>query len=120
MRWKWLMGLAAAGALCWLAPYSAVQAKKAPPVKVELPAKKGNVVFPHKKHHKELKIKCKTCHHKMDEVKDKMACRQCHLKKQFEAPRAMTAFHKSCRGCHIKMKKQGKNPPTKCKECHKK
>lgn len=65
-----------------------------------LPAKNGNITFPHKQHQELLKD-CKKCHEK--------------------GPGKIEGFgkdfaHKSCKGCHEEMKKG----PTKCGECHKK
>lgn len=67
---------------------------------IDLPAKNGNVSFPHKKHQETLKD-CKVCHEK--------------------APGKIEGFgkdwaHKTCKGCHSDM---GKGP-TSCKDCHKK
>ncbi len=67
---------------------------------IDLPAKNGNVSFPHKKHQTALKD-CKACHEK--------------------GPGKIEGFgkdaaHKLCKGCH-EAKKTG---PTKCGECHKK
>ena len=67
---------------------------------IDLPAKNGNVSFPHKMHQEKLKD-CKLCHEK--------------------APGKIEGFgkdwaHKTCKGCH-ETKKAG---PTKCGECHKK
>jgi len=67
---------------------------------IDLPAKNGNVSFPHKKHQVALKD-CKACHEK--------------------GPGKIEGFgkdaaHKLCKGCH-ETKKAG---PTKCGECHKK
>ena len=67
---------------------------------IDLPAKNGNISFPHKKHQDALKD-CKVCHEK--------------------APGKIEGFgkdaaHKLCKGCH-ETKKAG---PTKCGECHKK
>jgi len=70
------------------------------PETITLPAKMGNVTFPHKKHQEGLKY-CKICHEK--------------------GPGKIEGFgkeiaHKTCKGCHEE-KKMG---PTKCSECHKK
>ena len=67
---------------------------------ITLPAKNGNVTFPHKQHQETLKD-CKKCHEK--------------------APGKIDGFgkdiaHKTCKGCHEELKKG----PTKCGECHKK
>ena len=67
---------------------------------ITLPAKMGNVTFPHKKHQDALKD-CKICHEK--------------------GPGKIEGFgkdfaHKTCKGCH----EERKAGPTKCAECHKK
>lgn len=67
---------------------------------ITLPAKNGDISFPHKKHQELLKD-CKTCHEK--------------------GPGKIEGFgkdwaHKTCKGCH-ETKQAG---PTKCAECHKK
>jgi predicted CXXCH cytochrome family protein len=68
---------------------------------IKLPAKNGDVPFPHGKH-KEIKKDCTPCH---DSVKGgKIA----GLGKDWA--------HKTCKGCHEQMKKG----PVKCNDCHKK
>ena len=70
---------------------------------ISLPAKNGNVAFPHAKH---LAIKlekgCTSCHE--SDKGGKIA----GLGKDWA--------HKTCKGCHEEMKKG----PVKCGECHKK
>ncbi len=68
---------------------------------ITLPAKNGNVSFPHKKHQEMLKD-CKKCHEKGP---GKIAGFGKEL-----------AHAKGCKGCH----EEGKKGPTKCGECHKK
>ena len=68
---------------------------------IDLPAKNGNVSFPHKKHQDALKD-CKACH--ATETGGKI--------EGF----GKDVAHKLCKGCH-ETKKAG---PTKCGECHKK
>jgi len=65
---------------------------------VVLPAKNGNVTFPHKKH------------------QDAMACTTCHETKEGGkiAGLGKDWAHKTCKGCHAD---KGKGP-TKCSECH--
>ncbi len=70
---------------------------------VSLPAKNGNVSFPHKKH---------------QEIKQSKGCKACH---DLESGGKISGLgkdwaHKTCKGCHEEMK-QG---PVKCAECHKK
>ena len=69
---------------------------------VTLPAKNGDVTFPHKKHKDMKEMKCTNCHEtdKGGKIAD--------LGKDWA--------HKTCKGCHEE-KKMG---PTKCNECHKK
>ena len=67
---------------------------------IELPAKNGNISFPHKKHQEKLKD-CKLCHEKGPGKIE-------GLGKDWA--------HKTCKGCHTD-KGAG---PTKCGECHKK
>lgn len=67
---------------------------------IELPASMGKVSFPHKQHQQMLK-NCQKCHEKAPgKIKE--------LGKEWA--------HKTCKGCHIEMKKG----PTICKDCHKK
>ena len=70
---------------------------------INLPAKNGNVAFPHEKH---------------KAIKQEKGCRACH---EQEAGGKIAAMgkdwaHKLCKGCHEEMKKG----PVKCGECHKK
>jgi len=69
---------------------------------VILPAKNGNVSFPHKKHQDMKEMTCTNCHEtdKGGKIAD--------LGKDWA--------HKTCKGCHTD---KGKGP-TKCNECHKK
>ena len=82
--------------------------------------RKSPVEFNHAKHQGLKGVTCKTCHHKVKEGETPRACFQCHkCKRQGEIPSAMMAFHKRCRGCHAKLKKEGKPAgPTKCSGCH--
>ncbi|WP_129125049.1 cytochrome c7 [Geomonas oryzae] len=69
---------------------------------VVLPAKNGNVTFPHKQHKDMPEMKCTNCHEtdKGGKIAD--------LGKDWA--------HKTCKGCHTE---KGKGP-AKCNECHKK
>lgn len=65
---------------------------------VELPASKGKVTFPHKKHQEMLKD-----------------CTKCHEKGPGKiADLGQTWAHTVCKGCHMKMNKG----PVICSECH--
>lgn len=70
---------------------------------IELPAKPGNVKFPHKMHQTMLKD-CKKCH---AGAPGKIA----ELGKDWA--------HKTCKGCHSEGF-NGKKGPVGCKDCHKK
>lgn len=78
------------------------------PAEITLPAKMGNITFPHAAH--QAKTDCKTCHHNGVEAG---ACRSCH--NGDKAPKFKTVAHKLCKDCH---KKNGVS--TSCKTCHKK
>ena len=85
-----------------LTMFSAGLAGAAGDAVVVLPAKNGNVTFPHKKHQDMKEMACTTCHE--SDKGGKIAA----LGKDWA--------HKTCKGCH-EDKKMG---PTKCAECHKK
>lgn len=80
------------------------------PAEIKLPAKMGEVTFPHAAHQAAVSD-CTTCHHKGVEAG---SCSSCH--DGTTAPKAKDAFHKQCKGCH----KDGGKGPTGCKDCHKK
>ena len=69
---------------------------------VVLPAKNGNVTFPHKKHQEMKEMLCTACHETAKGGKI--------------AALGKDWAHKTCKGCHDE-KKMG---PSKCGECHKK
>ncbi|NOX26130.1 MAG: cytochrome c3 family protein [Deltaproteobacteria bacterium] len=79
----------------------------------------GSITFTHRKH--QGRFECKTCHHTKaaDGTKgpyvagQEALCNTCHKGKRF--PRKMMKF---CKTCHKKMKKEGKNPPVRCRGCH--
>jgi len=101
--------------------------------------KKGLVTFTHKKHTKDYKIACAECHHVYEGGKNVWKegytvkeCMECHNKpgkpkakkgeklSQAEKIKYLyTAIHTNCKGCHKKLKKEGKKTgPTKCTGCH--
>ena len=90
--------IALVAALTFVASASAFAAG---PETITLPAKNGNVTFPHKKHQEDLKIACAECHGdkpgKMEGFgKDKAhaLCKECHAKKNPDAAK--------CGFCHKK------------------
>jgi len=83
-----------------LTVFTAGMALAVGPETISLPAKNGNITFPHKKHQDLLKD-CKACHAKAPGKIEGLG---------------MAWAHKTCKGCHEE-KKMG---PTKCGDCHKK
>lgn len=78
-----------------------VSAFAAGPETITLPAKKGNITFPHKKHQEDLKIACKECHgdkpgkiEGFNMAKGHALCKECHAKKSPDAAK--------CDFCHKK------------------
>ncbi|BAT70945.1 hypothetical protein TST_0135 [Thermosulfidibacter takaii ABI70S6] len=83
--------------------------------------RKAGVPFNHAAHVERVNKNCAVCHHKWSGEGEPKPCFACHgCKKKGEAPKAMKAFHKNCKGCHKAAKKKGNvNAPTSCKGCHK-
>ncbi len=81
------------------------------------------VSFPHELHTKD--IDCSRCHHDYDIFgvntdAEGRKCSECHTRSSASniAPLAK-AIHLQCKGCHLKMKKQGKTEvPLMCGQCH--
>ena len=102
-------------------------------------AKRAAVEFPHSQH---FDLNCKECHHKWtgDEAISGCMAAGCHdsaVSRRAENPKEAwmyykNAYHKSCIGCHKRMKAknkelelnqslktaQAKTGPTGCKACH--
>lgn len=79
------------------------------PAEIKLPAKMGEVNFPHQAH-QDIAGDCTKCHHK---GLDDPSCRGCH--DGTNAPKFKDAAHKLCKECH-----KASSGPTDCKGCHKK
>jgi hypothetical protein len=101
----------------------AIPAGPAGDIEVAMPdgAKKPVVIFSHVKHAVPVPD-CKTCHHTFKGEGVPQKCSVCHkAKKDGKKLDIKNAAHKTCRGCHRGMKKDGKKTgPTPCKGCHKK
>jgi hypothetical protein len=97
--------------------------------------KKGLVTFTHKKHTEDYKIACADCHHAYQNGKNTwkkgdpvQKCQACHKEtgkpeKGMGKQEKITRFHKealheNCVTCHKTLKKEGKDAPTKCTDCH--
>ena len=80
------------------------------------------VLFKHRVHALESGIPCKNCHHTWDQEKKKKPekCSNCHeIKKEKNKPGLRDAYMNKCRGCHAKLKREGKpSGPTRCNGCH--
>jgi hypothetical protein len=83
------------------------------------------VQFLHDNHNDNAGIdECSICHHLYEdgalmegESSEDMPCADCHSPKRFNKGVTLTtAFHKNCKGCHLKEK----TGPILCGECHKK
>lgn len=90
------------------------------------PAEKPPVWFSHQLH-EERRVACHICHHdyqgKRNQWRQGMAvkkCQACHgLGAQAGRPDVKNAFHRQCKGCHLKRRQQGwKAGPIECRDCH--
>jgi len=90
--------------------------------------KKSPVDFPHKQH-VDAKVDCMTCHHTAESQDAIGGCsvEGCHTDASKGAKRDPKGFYQafhskksdaSCLGCHKKLKKEGKEVPVSCKDCH--
>ncbi len=108
------------------------------PVVKEYKVRMGKVTFPHAKHILDYQYNCGTCHHekkvkkgdqlvpvpmslgKVEEMtaagKNPFHCKTCHG--DLDRKGFKKLFHSNCLGCHKTIKAEGKNPPTKCRQCH--
>ena len=78
------------------------------PAEIVLPAKMGDVTFPHAAHQAKV-ADCMSCHHQGVEAG---ACSSCHGVTE-GVPSVKDALHKQCKSCHKK-----ESGPTSCKSCH--
>jgi hypothetical protein len=89
---------------------------------IQFDTKLGVVTFLHQMHADLGSTQCTTCHHtfKAEEGPIKR-CHECHGKDTADAPKAKTAFHTRCIGCHEYTVEQGDQAgplKKKCKLCH--
>jgi len=89
---------------------------------IQFDTKIGTVTFLHQMHAELSITECSTCHHKIQpEDTTVQACHECHKKDSQEPPKAKTAFHTRCTGCHQYTVDGGDNAGPvrkKCKLCH--
>jgi hypothetical protein len=94
--------------------------------------RKGPVPFEHEMHAEDYEVACDECHHIFKEGKNVwkegdpvQRCVACHdpSKSEGDVKKLRLAFHKNCKGCHRKLKKEGISedaPYRKCTDCHRK
>jgi predicted CXXCH cytochrome family protein len=116
----------------------AEQASKEPPEEMMLDNTcyksdlKGPVPFSHLNHSEDYDIACNQCHHVYENGENVWRegdpvdkCSSCHspLESKGEVKKLKLAFHKSCKGCHKRMVKEGiaeDAPYRRCNDCHQK
>jgi hypothetical protein len=87
---------------------------------------KPPVKFSHRLH-KDRRVACTQCHHEYQGRRNVWheglpveKCRACHgLKPASRRPDLKNAFHRQCKGCHLRRRQQGRPAgPIKCQNCH--
>ncbi len=89
---------------------------------IQFETKIGVVTFAHRMHADLSITQCTTCHHKHEPADTVMKpCHECHQHKSKVPPKAKTAFHNRCTGCHEYTVAGGHSAgplKKKCKLCH--
>jgi len=87
---------------------------------IELPSRAGAVPFDHGRHIAYERGNCTVCHHTSTGTEVRETCRQCHRPSAPSMPDSRTAFHGSCIGCHVDLRRDGKaaGPTKRCSGCH--
>ena len=83
----------------------------------------GGVRFSHGAHVLDFGIVCGVCHHTWNQEENILPdkCTKCHQVKDTEKVSLRDAYMNNCRGCHGRLKVEGKPAgPTRCNECHRK
>ena len=84
------------------------------------------VAFSHRRH-AERRIACTQCHHVYQGQRNVWRqgqpvkrCPECHgFYPKGEQPDLKNALHLQCKGCHLKLRQQGRRGgPIDCKDCH--
>ncbi len=90
------------------------------------PREKGPVLFRHQPH-EAAGITCTACHHNYvrgrniwREGQPVAACEECHqVQPRPKMLDLKNAFHRQCKGCHLKTRQQGRRAgPIRCEDCH--
>jgi hypothetical protein len=91
---------------------------------IQFDTKIGTVTFRHDNHAQLSFATCKSCHHTYEGEGPIKSCHECHkAKDEGDAPKAKSAFHLRCAGCHEYTIKEGLQDhagplKSKCKLCH--
>lgn len=87
---------------------------------------KPPVKFSHRVH-KDRGVACILCHHEYRERRNVWhkglpapKCQTCHgLRPEARRPDLKNAFHRRCKGCHLRLGQQGRpGGPIECRDCH--
>jgi hypothetical protein len=87
---------------------------------------KPPVKFSHERH-EARRIACTQCHHEYQgkrnvwqEGQPVKKCQDCHgLRPEARRPDVKNAYHRQCKGCHLRLKQQGRPAgPIECRGCH--
>ena len=87
---------------------------------------KPPVQFSHRGH-EARRVACTQCHHEYQgrrnvwhEGQPVQKCRACHgLRPEARPPDLKNAYHRRCKGCHLRFKQQGRPAgPIECQGCH--
>ncbi len=90
------------------------------------PAEKPPVWFSHRLH-EARRVACRQCHHEFEggrnlwqQGQPVKKCITCHgLFPQARRPDVKNAFHRQCKGCHLKLRQQERRAgPIECRQCH--
>jgi len=93
---------------------------------IKRPPEKPPVWFSHQLH-EERRVNCQTCHHDFQAKRNLWRrgqpvkkCQDCHaLGAKGGRPDIKSAFHRQCKGCHLKLRQQGRKAgPIECRDCH--
>ncbi|HUU40542.1 MAG TPA: cytochrome c3 family protein [Desulfatiglandales bacterium] len=92
--------------------------------------RKGPVAFSHITHAEDYELSCTECHHEYKDGKNVWEegdpvkkCGECHdpCESKGNIKKLYLAFHKNCKGCHRRLKKEWGStdaPYKACKDCH--
>jgi hypothetical protein len=128
-RVAWLAGLVLGG-LGVLGAQSGPLNEPPPESRLQIifrkPAQKPPVWFSHRLH-ESRRVDCQKCHHRYEGRRNLWQrgqpvekCSACHgLFPQGRRPDLKNAFHRQCKGCHLKLRQQGRKAgPIECVNCH--